>query len=123
MSWSDVQPLLLSLAPYLVPVVLAYVTILARKAFEAMPSNQREFVRSIVSTAVNAVEQQTKLGDFSPAQKQALALRFIHDALDHFHVSVPDSVLSPMLEEAVLVLNMAQGKDNQAQPTTKAGCN
>lgn len=107
---SSVEPLLLSLAPYLMPVILAFLTVAVRSAFERMPSKQRTTLESVVNTAVFAVEQKTALGSYTSEQKKSLAMSFIHAANDQFGFKIPDTVIEPMLEEAVLVLNLARGK-------------
>lgn len=119
MSFSDVAPLLLALSPYVVPVVLSFLTVAVRAAFDRMPSKARDVLASIVNTAVAAVEQKTPAGSMTPEQKKALAMQFIHEALDHFHLSVPDSVIEPMLEEAVLFINLARGKSTMIKGGTK----
>jgi hypothetical protein len=112
------QPFLLTIAPVVVPVLLAYLTVLVRTAFDKMPSAQRATLESIVQTGVSAAEQ-TSFGKLTGDQKKDLALSAIHAQLDHYGLSVPDSVIEPMLEEAVLLLNIASGKNTKAVLTTK----
>jgi len=99
------MPILLVLAPYLVPVLLACLTLLVRKGFEVMPSNQRRLVANIVSTAVAAVDQTAP--NASGAEKKARAIELVLAQLSHFKINVPIGVLDPMIEEAVLIIHMA----------------
>jgi len=110
MSFSnDVAPVLLSLAPLYVPVLLAFLTVFVTNVFARMPASARSVVATIVQTAVNAVEQTAAGKGLTPEEKKALALQFIHDQLAHFKLNVPDSVVIPLLEEAVLILDLAKG--------------
>lgn len=108
-----VQQLLLTLAPIVIPVLIAYLTLAVKKGFEKMPSTQRQTLAAIVQTAVNAVEQ-TSFGKETPEEKKVAALRMIQDSLDHFGLKVPNSVIDPFLEEAVLILKMAKGENDAA---------
>lgn len=103
-----VQQILLTLSPIVIPVLIAYLTVLVKKAFEKMPAKQRATLAAIVQTAVNAVEQ-TSFGSETPEEKKLAALDMIEASLKHFGLNVPQSVIEPFLEEAVLILNMAKG--------------
>lgn len=105
--FQGIEPLLLTLAPIVVPILLAYLTTAVRAAFDRMPGNQRALLASIVSTGVTASEQ-TGFGKLTGDQKKQAALSAIHAQLSHFGLSVPDSVIVPMLEEAVMFVNMAR---------------
>lgn len=107
--FQGIEPLLLTLAPIALPILFAYLTTAVKSAFEKMPTAQRSFLASIVQTAVTAAEQ-TGFGKLNGAEKKLVALGAIHSQLAHFKLSVPDSVIEPMLEEAVLIVNIAQGK-------------
>jgi type II secretory pathway component PulM len=103
-----VQQILLTLSPIVIPVLIAYLTVLVKKAFEKMPAKQRATLAAIVQTAVNAVEQ-TSFGSETPEEKKLAAMNMIEASLKHFGLNVPQSVIEPFLEEAVLILNMAKG--------------
>lgn len=103
-----VQNLILALSPSVLAVLITFLTIGAKKAFENMPAKQRQTLAAIVQTAVNAVEQ-TSFGKETPEEKKRAALDMIEASLNHFGLNVPQSVIEPLLEEAVLILNMAKG--------------
>lgn len=121
MQWSDVQPVVLTILPLAVPVLMAWLSAILIKVFAHLPAKQRAFLSSVVGTAVAAVEQKSPAAGLSPAEKKVMALSYIHAQLAHFGLNVPDSVLEPMLEESVFVLDLAQGKN--VEPSTKAGAN
>lgn len=108
--WQQVEPFLIALAPIVLPILFSYLTIFVKSQFEKMPTAQRQTLFDIVTTAVRAVEQTEGMSGLSDAQKKTLAMQKVHDALTHYGLTVPDSVIDPMIEEAVLLLNMAQGK-------------
>ena len=83
----------------------------SKKAFEKMPTAQRNTLTSIVSTAVNAVEQTSP--NMPNAVKKQLAESAIEAQLAHFGIKVPTAVIDANLEEAVLILNIAQGKNTR----------
>ena len=111
--FQQIEPVLLTLAPVVVPILVAYLTVLVRGAFDKMPSKARATLASIVQTGVSAAEQ-TSYGKLTGDQKHALALQFVHDQLDHFGLKVPDSVIEPLLQEAVLIVNMASGQSKKS---------
>lgn len=107
--FQGIAPLLLTLAPVVLPILFAYLTAAVRSFFEKLPTAQRATLASIVQTGVSAAEQ-TGFGKLNGAEKKLVAMNAIHAQLAHFKLSVPDSVIEPMLEEAVLIVNLAQGK-------------
>lgn len=110
--YSNFGPLLTVFGPPALTAVLALATVLVKKAFEKMPTAQRNTLTSIVSTAVNAVEQTSPN---MPGQvKKQLAEQAIEAQLSHFGLKVPNAVVDANLEEAVLLLNMAQGKNGKS---------
>lgn len=106
--FQQISPLLLTLAPIVIPVLLAYLTTAVRSAYEKMPSRARSILANIVQTGVAAAEQ-TGFGKFNGAEKKLVAMNAIHAELAHYHLYVPDSVIDPVLEEAVFMLNIASG--------------
>jgi hypothetical protein len=122
MTLSQITSLVLSLAPYLVPVLAAWLTLAVRAGWVKTPANVRAFIQEVVSTAVTAVEQVSP--GQSGAVKKAQAIAFVQDQLSHFGLNVPVSVIDPMIEEAVLLVNLAQGKvAAQAAKAPIAGSN
>lgn len=111
------EPLLLTLAPVVLPILFTFLYTAAKSALDKLPSKQRETLANIVNTGVAAAEQ-TGLGKLTGDQKKQFALDAIHAQLAHFGLSVPDSVIVPMLEEAVLFLNLARGKNPAAIKAT-----
>jgi len=118
--FQEIEPLLLTLAPIVIPILLTYLYTAAKSALEKLPSKQRETLASFVNTGVSAAEQ-TSFGQLTGDQKKQVALTAIHAQLAHFGLSVPDSVIVPMLEEAVLFLNLARGKQTAAVKATLPG--
>lgn len=120
MNWSFVLSVLNSLAPYAAPALASLFGAMLIKLYSKLPAKQRTILANLVGTAVAAVEQKSPAAGLSPEEKKAMALSFIHAQLAHFNLSVPDSVIEPMLEESVLALDLAMGK-NIVVPTSKAG--
>ena len=101
MTFTDV---LLALAPYLVPPIVAILGYLIMNALAKLPAGQRTFIQGIVTTAVSAVEQEAG-GNLNSAGKKQLAVEFVEKELALWHINIPASVVSTMIEEAVLELN------------------
>ena len=91
---------LLSLAPYVVPPILAVLTYLVKSYIDKLPVNQRSFLSGIISSAVNAVEQEAG-SDVSGTSKKQLATEFIEAELAHWKINVPASLISILIEDAV----------------------
>lgn len=115
----NIVPILATLAPVAVPILLAYLTVIVRSAFDRMPSKQRALLAGVVQTGVSAAEQSGVLGKLTGPEKEIVAMRAIDAQLAHFGLKVPDSVIKPMLEEAVLVVNMARGETSSATTPVK----
>lgn len=109
--YTDFGPLLTVFGPPALAALLALLTVVVKKAFEKMPTAQRNTLTSIVSTAVNAVEQTSP--NMPNAVKKQLAESAIEAQLAHFGIKVPTAVIDANLEEAVLILNIAQGKNTR----------
>jgi hypothetical protein len=110
--YSTFSPLLVVFGPPALAAILAMLTVAVKKAFEHMPTAQRNTLTSIVSTCVNAVEQSAP--NMPNAVKKQLAESAIEAQLAHFGLKVPSEVVDANLEEAVLILNIAQGKAAKA---------
>lgn len=113
-------PLLTVFGPPLLAAILAWLTVLVKKAFEKMPSAQRALLSSIVQTGVAAAEQTGNWEGLTSAEKLSYAQRAIAAQLAHFGMSVPSSVIDPLIQEAVLIVNLAQsdGPTQVAKPST-----
>lgn len=98
-----VSQLLLALAPYLVPVLASVLVFLVKSAIEKLPVNQRFFVQSIVDTAVRATEQ-TASSVLTGSGKKQVAVEMVEAELAHWHINIPSSVVSALIEEAVSAL-------------------
>src|SRR6266568_9192762 len=110
-------PVFLALSPFIVPILAALLTLIVKACFEKMPSSQRAILSKIVGTAVSAVEQSSD-PLATPVEKKAKAIAAVTAQLEHFGIKAPLSVVDPMIEESVLLVNMA--KDNVAQPVLVA---
>lgn len=103
MTSAQVVSLLLALAPYLVPVLVSVLTVVVKAALDRLPASKRAFVKGIVHTAVVAVEQLAD-ATLNGAGKKQMAAEFVQRELAHYHISVPASVISALIEEAVAAL-------------------
>lgn len=119
MTLQQLTALLLSLAPYLVPILAAILFPIVKSFLDKLPVPARARLAEIVSTAVNATEQ-VMAPDASPTQKKSECIRRIEEMLAHAHLIVPASVYDSLLEETVLLLNMMQGKSTTAHPFNPA---
>lgn len=104
---SFAEQLILDLLPIVVPVLVAMLAYVVRAAIERLPSNRRDFVAKVVQTAVTAAEQAN--GDISngPTKKQEV-LRDVMLTLSHFHMAVPESFVSQLIEETVHAINQSK---------------
>lgn len=110
MTLSQFTNLLLALAPYLVPILAGILFPIVKSFLDKLPAAARARLADIVHTAVDATEQ-VMAPNASPAQKKSEAIRRIEDMLAQAKLNVPASVYDSLIEQAVLLLNMAQGKD------------
>lgn len=99
--------LLIALAPYVVPVLVALLTPIVTYAVNTilskLPINQRAIVSAAVHTGVTAAEQMADATLNGPGKKQ-MALELIEKQLATWHIAVPSSVVNAMVEEAVYTL-------------------
>lgn len=109
MNTQQLTQLLLALAPYLVPILAAILVPVVKSFLDRLPAATRIRIAEITATAVNATEQ-VMAPDASPTQKKAEAIRRIEAGLAQAKLSVPASVYDSLLEEAVLMLNVLEGK-------------
>ena len=100
--------ILLALAPYITPVLVALLTYVVKSAIDRLPANQRSFVSGIVRTAVVAASQMASDTLNGPGKRQ-IALELIEKELDHFGIKIPSSIINGLIEEAVKGLKMAEG--------------
>jgi len=108
-SFSEIAlQLALAAAPYIVPLIIAGLTMLVKSGLEKLPSNQRALAEQVVRSAVAAVEQVAS-GELNSSGKKALAGRFVEDELAHFGISIPSSIISTLIESVVFELNQAKG--------------
>jgi hypothetical protein len=113
--------LLLSLAPYIVPLIAALLFPFVKSLLDKLPAASRARLSDIVSTAVNATEQ-VMAPDASPTQKKSEAIRRIEAQLAQAKLNIPATVYDSMIEEAVLLLNILQGKPKDASVPTPSPC-
>lgn len=110
MTMQQFTQLLFALAPYLVPILAAVLFPIVKSFLDKLPAPARARIAEIVTTAVNATEQ-VMAPDASPQQKKSEAIRRIEAGLAQAHLSVPASVYDSLIEEAVLMLNVLEGKN------------
>jgi LL-H family phage holin len=92
-------------APYVVPVLLALLTVAVKAIINRLPSNVQPQVQQAVSNAVQAVEQMSASTPSSAVKKQ-MAINFVKQQLTTMHISLPDDVISALIESAVYDLNL-----------------
>lgn len=109
MTMQQFTQLLFALAPYLVPILAAVLFPIVKSFLDKLPAPARARIAEIVTTAVNATEQ-VMAPDASPQQKKSEAIRRIEAGLAQAHLNVPASVYDSLIEEAVLMLNVLEGK-------------
>lgn len=103
---------LLSLAPYLAPPLIAFLTLLVTQAMAKLPANERDMVAQVVQTSVHATEQFAS-DQMNSVGKKQMATDFVEKELAYYKINVPDAMVSAMIEEWVSRLNMAA----DAKPT------
>jgi hypothetical protein len=110
---TELIQILLALAPYVVPPLVALLVYLVKKAIDRLPANQRVVVSGIVRTSVAAADQLASDQLNGPGKRQ-VALEMIEAQLKHMHIDVPAPVVNALIEEAVLALHMARAGASQA---------
>jgi hypothetical protein len=103
---------LLSLAPYLVPPMVALLTLMVSRSLAKLPVNERALVSQIAQTSVHATEQYASDQMSSPGKKE-MATKFVEEELANYKIVVPDVTVSNLIEQWVSQLNMAA----DAKPT------
>lgn len=101
------EQVLIAAAPYLVPLILAVLTVLVKAAFERMPSNVQPTLKAAAKTAVAAVEQIAGAELNGPGKKEK-AIELVEDQLSHFGFKVPTAIISAVIEEAVKEMNLSE---------------
>jgi len=79
------------------------VVLFVKSQIARLPADLRVLVQSIVSTAVQAVEQ-TASNELNSAGKKQLAMDKVTAALAHYKISIPAGEVSDLIEEAVAFL-------------------
>src|SRR5216684_3141257 len=100
---SELVSILLIALPIVLPSLIALLTFLVKKAFEAMPSTARPIILDMASKAVTATEQVAADVLSNPEKKQ-MALARMQEQLDHVGLKVPVDVLNTLVEDAVYAL-------------------
>jgi hypothetical protein len=101
--------LLEALAPYIVPVLIAVLSVVVKAAFDQLPANLHGQVLRVAHTAVQAVEQVASETLSGPGKKQ-LAIEMVMRQLAAMHINVPEPVISDVIESAVYALNQQQAQ-------------
>jgi hypothetical protein len=104
---SDQTQLILSLAPYIVPIIVALCVAFGKSLVAKLPTNVRDEAHLIVQHVVLSMEQ-TGQNMSGPAKKQA-ALALIESLLKNLHISIPASLIDVFIESAVASMN--EGRD------------
>ncbi len=95
--------ILLVVLPILLPPLVGAVVLFVKSQIARLPADLRVLVQSIVSTAVQAVEQ-TASNELNSAGKKQLAMEKVQITLAHYKINVPDGEISDLIEEAVAFL-------------------
>ena len=100
------QGLLITLVPYIVPVIIIFATSIAAAAYQHLlrwlPPNQRDMLEYAMSRAVHTVEQVIP-GEASTVKKHKAEIR-VAEILRTFQVSIPAEVIDSSIEAAVHAL-------------------
>lgn len=99
----DIQSVLLSAAPYLVPFMVAFAVGLGKLFLQHLPANQREEAARIVQVAVTAAEQG--MPGATGEEKKAEVVSRLEDVLRHSHLNVPPTLVDMFIESAVAAMN------------------
>ena len=92
-------------APYIVPVLIALLTVVVKAALDRLPANVQPQVQQAVQSSVQAVEQMSA-DTLSSTVKKQMAITFVKQQLATMHISLPDDVISALIESAVYELNL-----------------
>jgi len=115
------QDLLITLVPYIVPVIIIFATSIAAAAYQRLlrwlPPNQRDMLEYAMSRAVHTVEQVIP-GEASTVKKHKAEIR-VAEILRTFQVSIPAEVIDSSIEAAVHALATLSPPINQG-PTVDA---
>lgn len=100
------QDLLITLVPYIVPVIIIFAISIAAAAYQHilrwLPPNQRDMLEYTVSRTVHTIEQVIP-GEASTVKKHEAEIR-VGEILRTFHVSIPAEVIDSSTEAAVHAL-------------------
>lgn len=94
---------LLVAIPVLLPPLIGVIVVFVKAQIAKLPPNARDFVQQVVSTAVLTVEQ-TASDQLNNVGKKQLAIKTVMEELAHWKTSVPESIVSNLIEEAVSFL-------------------
>lgn len=103
MSMSPATQIALVLLPIVVPLFISLSAILYQHLLQRLPGRQRAEVDQVVHTVVSAIEQASTTLE-GPAKKAA-ALEMANKMLAYLHISVPQEILSCLIEAAVYTLH------------------
>lgn len=94
MSTNDIVSLLLAVAPYVVPEIVAFLVYSVKKAMGQLPASSQPLVQAAVKSGVAAAEQ-TASGYLNAPGKKQLAVELIEKQLAALHIRVPSSSSQP----------------------------
>jgi LL-H family phage holin len=103
MSALELNALLLALAPYIVPPLVAGLVYVVNGAIAKTPVNVRSVVADVAHTAVAATEM-TASSQLNGAGKKQVATELIEKQLSTMGVKVDNATISALIEQAVLAL-------------------
>jgi hypothetical protein len=103
MSMSPAVQIALVLLPFMLPLFISLSALLYQHLLQKLPEKQRAEVDQVVHTVVSAVEQASTALE-GPAKKAA-AMEMTNKMLAYLHISVPQEILSCLIEAAVYSLH------------------
>src|SRR5258708_17116213 len=116
------QDLLITLVPYIVPVIIIFATSIAAAAYQRLlrwlPPNQRDMLEYAMSRAVHTVEQVIP-GEASTVKKHKAEIR-VAEILRTFQVSIPAEVIDSSIEAPVHALPTLSPPRNRGPPLSRA---
>jgi Bacteriophage holin of superfamily 6 (Holin_LLH) len=116
MSMSPSMQMALVLLPIVLPLLISLSAVLYQHLLQSLPEKRRVEIDQVVHKVVLAVEQASTALE-GPAKKEA-AMEMATSILAYLHISVPQEILSCLIEAAVYSLqqnNMAPASADQAK--------
>ena len=103
MSLSPPAQVALLLLPIVLPLLISLSAVLYQRLLQRLPQKQRAEIDQVIHIVVCSIEQASSALE-GPAKKQA-AMEMAGTMLAYLHISVPQEILSCLIEAAVYSLH------------------